>query len=81
MSPIAQFNDDINRTVIGQIISAGLTVDHVLPLHGAMISGLHVPYNLEGLTLSENCSKGTFVNLEKESLIQYKLTKELESYL
>ena len=36
----------------------GMTVDHIIPLQGEFVSGLHHPDNLQYLTNSENCTKG-----------------------
>jgi len=38
---------------------AGLTIDHIVPLSGGIVSGLHVPWNLAAIAHLENQKKGS----------------------
>ena len=48
---------DAIQTFYDNAALAGLTVDHILPMQGERVSGLHVPENLRLLSKSENSSK------------------------
>jgi len=40
----------------------GWTIDHIVPLQGKEVSGLHTPKNLQALPLGDNASKGRSFN-------------------
>ena len=54
--------DDLVIRMIYEDCPEGMEVDHIIPLQGEIVSGLHVAHNLQYLTKSENCSKGNKFN-------------------
>ena len=44
-------------------IFSDFQVDHIVPIRGKQISGLHVPWNLRAITRSENAQKSNSFNL------------------
>lgn len=47
----------IEAKKLSRLSKNGLDVDHIVPLQGKNVCGLHVPWNLQILTKSINCSK------------------------
>jgi 5-methylcytosine-specific restriction endonuclease McrA len=58
------FQDEILTIYIeAQELGPNYHVDHIIPINGKDVCGLHVPWNLQIITASENMKKSNKTNI------------------